>query len=359
MSVKETVHGQTWDLSGQSGANPMMDGDTAKLIEVHRDQEPIPVGLAQFPGNTMLGVHPARDFAYNADVFVDVLYDNKPLHRYTFKVRPLPTLLHGFAADSMRQPIAGLEVALPELNRISITDNDGHFGFGFGEPAQNALPGGRTQLVFNPNQRNPRYGTIQTWANIEEGRLTSTGITAVPNLNPDVPYMSLASGQAQAVLAQGELVLNLSQAQLLFANGKNRGDVHVQFTPIELVNYRGQAGIFPHWLFAFQPQGIAVTGPLALSITLPKLYGSTQYVPADGTPVLLIGADANKQQLVAIGVGQIAQGKVNSVGNVQTPHLDYLGYMLVDPPEQAVLKRYLNQEIDLNQVLQEFSKLQQ
>jgi len=52
-----------YDLSNQQGAG-FTELPDPKLVEVHRDMEPVPGGLALFPGNRMVSFHAGRRFAY-------------------------------------------------------------------------------------------------------------------------------------------------------------------------------------------------------------------------------------------------------------------------------------------------------
>ncbi|HEX6927645.1 MAG TPA: hypothetical protein VF267_00230, partial [Gammaproteobacteria bacterium] len=73
ITVKETVHGMDYDLSVPQGAGY---GDLPEpvLIEIHRDMENVEGNLALYEGDRFVSFHPARRFAYGANIFVDVSY---------------------------------------------------------------------------------------------------------------------------------------------------------------------------------------------------------------------------------------------------------------------------------------------
>ncbi len=122
LSVKQTAHGLTWDLTGEQGASPIMDSNTFKLVQVDIDQQPVAGGRSTLPGGRSLAFYPAQDFVYGATVFVDVSLDRQMLDRFSSQVRPLPTLVQGFVADSLRQPLVGIEVSLPDLDRRAVAN---------------------------------------------------------------------------------------------------------------------------------------------------------------------------------------------------------------------------------------------
>jgi hypothetical protein len=242
-------------------------------------------------------------------------------------------------------------VSLPDLGLTQTTDSNGSFAFGFGLPASRALPGGRHRVVFNPGMGNPRFGTTEQWANVEEGRLNRMGATTLQVLNRDEPFRHVASGQSQAVLAAGDLVMDLSAAQLAFANGRGEGDVQMEFLTIEKVPFPALGSAMPNWVFATQPGGVKISGQVGVTINAPTLYGDHSYLPATGTLVVMVGFDSNARQLVPVGVGRIDGTRISSVKPLPLGSLDYLGYAFVEPAQQAMLEQYRNGEIDLSTLI--------
>ena len=357
IAVRETVHGETYDLSAQQGSNPTLDGNTARIVRVDHDQQTVNGGLSVFPGNRTVAFYAQRDFAYGATVFVDVIYAGESLGRLSYQVRPLPTLAQGFVADSLMQPVPGIEVSLPDLGRTAVTDSQGNYSFGFGDSADNTLPGGRQRLVINPGLKDRGFGTVEMWANLEQGRLTQLELAVVPILNTAEPFRRISGGQAQAVLAAGELTLGLGGAGLLFPDSARSGEVHVQMLPRHLVPFSAAPSVTPHWLFAVQPAGIRVSGGLTASMAMPALYGSHNYIPENGTRVLMIGFDAATKQLVPIGIGRIENRQVIAIGTLQTGSLDYIGYALKDADAQAVIARHETGQINFQQMVAELNRL--
>jgi hypothetical protein len=353
LQVFETAHGLSY-AAPEKGAGITALSEV-KLVEVHRDHEPVPGGVSHLPNNTMAAFYPERDLAYGATVYIDVIYDNQELARASFSTRPLPTFIQGFVADQFRTPLAGIDIEIKELGRKATTDSNGTYGFGFGDTAAETISGGRYRVVVNPNLRNRAFGTVERWINVEGGRLNSVGMTLLPILNPAEPFRPISSGQQTALLAAGDLNLNLSDAELNFPDGRDQGDVHVQFMQLGQIAVTFLPSATPNWAFAVQPIGIEVSGQVALTITMPQLYGSHDYVAGIGQRVILIGLDADALQVVPVGVGRVDvdNNKVTSEGEVALERLDYLGYALVDLENQEILERFANGEISLNQMIGE------
>jgi len=353
IEVLETVHGLNY-AALEKGAD-ITRFNQIELVDVHRDREPVPGGLSHFPGNTMAAFYPQRDFAYGATIYVNVLVNDEALSRSRFTIRPLPTFIQGFVADQFMQPISGIVIEIPELGRRAVTDGNGSYGFGFGDQAEETLPPGRYRAVINPDLGNRTFGTAERWVNVEDGRLNSVGMTLLPVLNPDEPFRHIASGQPQAILAGGEVSLALPDAVLHFPDGRDQGNVHVQLMKREQIVYPSLPSATPHWVFALQPMGVEVSGPVDLTFVMPPLYGSHDYVARVGERVLLIGYDPEALQLVPVGVGRVDTdtNKVSSEGEVALQRLDYLGYALVDAEKQVLLGRFAGGEISLRQMIGE------
>ena len=350
VEVRETVHGETYDLEANRGQQAIGDGGEAKLVAVHRDRELVTGRLAVTPDNRAVVFYPGREFAYGAQVYVDIIYDGKSLFRFGYAVRSLPTLFSGAVTDELGQPLAGITVTLPSQGRSAITDRYGAYSFGFEVSAVDALKAGRQRVVINPGLQDRRYGSIEQWANIQAGHYTQLPGIMLPVLNPEVPFQRISGGQSQAIMANGDLELNLGAARLVFADGRNSGDVHVQFLERQEVPYRSQTVANPLWLFGIQP-GVRVEGSVGFSMRMPPLFGSYDYLPEDGTLVLLVAFDQENLNLEPIGVGRVEAGRVVSDGPVRMTSLNYLGYVLLEEAAQDLLSRYRNGEIGLEQLI--------
>jgi hypothetical protein len=355
IKVFETAHGLNY-VPPEPGAGLTRLSDI-KLEEVHRDHEEVTGGVAHFAGNHMVAFYPNHDFAYGAKVFVNIDYNDQELSRTSYHIRKLPTFIQGFVADQFMQPVEGIAVEITELNRQTLTDANGSYGFGFGDPADQDIPSGRYRAVINKGLQNRSFGTVERWISVEEGRLNSVGLTPLPILNPDEPFRRIGSGDEQAILAAEQLRLNLSEASLNFPDGRTSGDVHVQVMKIEQVAYPVLPSVMPHWVFAVQPMGVEVAGNVGLTIDMPALFGNHEYLQVIGERVVLIGFDPDVMQIVPVGVGKVdADNKrVVSQGQVALERLDFLGYALIDHSKQPILERLERGEIGLRQMVGELA----
>ena len=101
------------------------------------------------------------------------------------------------------------------------------------------------------------FGSVERWLDVQGGRANRSEPIKLPILNPEVPFIHLAGG-ASAVAAGGDLELDLTQAQLLFPDGRSSGEAHIQFMMGNAISVRAEGYAMPHWVFATQPGGIQV-----------------------------------------------------------------------------------------------------
>lgn len=346
MSVVETAHGKLFEEQ-EEGAD-LTQLSVVALVDVDREREPVP-GIAQnLPGNRLITFYPSRDYAYGGTVFVDLRYDGEELAHSKFSIRPLPTLVHGFAANQLLIPLQGIEVFLPDLNRTAISNDDGSWNFGFGEPAELRIAPGRYRALFNPKRKNERFGMVERFVEIQAG-LGYAGTVLVPELNRAEPFRHIASNQvAVASLASGDLQLDLHEASFVFPDGQPEGDVHVQLLAGSQVGHVHVDGARPDWVFGIQPAGVHVQGPIGIRIVLPKLDDSHAYVAGLPEHMLLVGLDAKSLQIAPMGVVRLEPGthSVVSAGPVHLSRLDYIGLAITAATPQA-LGQYAAGEIDL------------
>jgi hypothetical protein len=257
------------------------------VVDVDRYMGPVSGALAYCPANRYVTFHARRRFAYGADVFVEASYQGDELSRFGYAVKPIPTLAAGVLVDQLAEAVGGLHVTLPDLGLGTTTDANGTYVFRSGD--QGDLPGGRHRLVVNPGLGNPLYGTLEAWANVEQGRVNSLPTLVVPLLKPAVPFVQVAGGEAQTLPAGGNLALDLSNAILLFPDGQPLGNVHAQFLAGSQGSFPPAGTAVPHWVYAVQPAGVQVDGTVGVTIQMPSLYGGHEYVPPDGTLVVMLG----------------------------------------------------------------------
>ncbi len=334
VQVRETLHGHTYVNNDPPGVD-FLRAAGYQLQEVHRDLEPVPGVVSVLPGNQSAGFYPSRHYGFHADIYVDVNYDGNELGRFLFKVRRLPTFIVGGVKDQFGQPLKGIRVTL--AGRTAVTNGDGGFAFGFQEQPGREISGGRHQLVINPEFASPGYGTAVRSVNVQEGRRNELPLLTLTELHPEVPFQLIASGRPDVRLAGDELQLDLSEARLLFANGRTSGEAQVQFFPYEQLGTAVLPGAQPLWAFATQPRGIRVEGKVGIGIQMPALAGGYEYILPDTEYVVLVGFDPEREVISPIGIGRIDNHRVVSVGKVPLQTLDYIGYALVVPSLQPLL----------------------
>jgi len=343
--VRETANGQTYINNDVPGVS-FLQAKGYQLQEVSRNSALVSGDKGLLPGDNVIAFYPNEDFAYSGKVFVTAHYQGAELARFNFEVRPLPTFLSGNVLDQLNQVVTDVTVEIPQLNRTTTTNSDGVFSFGAGDTNTQSLPGGAYELVINPDFKNPNFGIITRTVIIEQGRKNDIPQMRLPMLDQEIAFMPIESGK-QHILAAGELSLDLSQAQVTFPNGAHSGLGHVSFMEITDTDVMASPKAFPGWVFAVQPMGITVSGQSSVSIAMPKIYNSHQYVPANGTYLVLVGRNGDANALQPIGVGEIDGYNVVSVQQLDLKRLDYIGYAFVADEKQQDLARFANGELSL------------
>ena len=352
VSVRETIHGLTYVNNDAAGAD-FLDAEGFVLEQVDRDLSPIAGTVDLLPGGEAVAFYPERQFAFNADIFVDVSYDGVELSRTRFKVREVPTFVIGAVLDQFGQPVPGVEVSLPLVDRITTTNTDGAFAFGFQESGEQIIPGGQTQLVVNPDSRLPRYGMHTSTINLQRNRRNSLNTIVLQEMNLDIPFQQVSSGQIVS-LAQGDLVLDLTSARVLFDRGRTSGRIHSQFLIFDQISADIRPGFLPHWVFSVQPRGIRVEGEVGLEFTIPELNGNRDYIVNDEfTYVVMLAYNADTEVIEPIGIGEIDNTKIRSIGKLAVNSMDYFGYALVNPDLNNLLKDISEGKRSLSRLLAE------
>ena len=352
VEVLETLHGRTYVNDDAPGTN-FLEAKGAELEAVHRDRVPVPGEITLMPGNRGLAFFPARHYGFNAQIYIEVGYDGETLERYRFKVRPLPTFITGGLNDQFGQPLAGVDVTLPELGLATETNDDGAFSFGFNARPDERIPGGRHELVINPGFKTPGYGSERTTVSVQSGRRNQVGVLQVPELSDNAPFQRVSASQQRLSLAGGDLAIDVSNAQLLFQQGRTSGEIQVQFFPFSHLAVEMMPGFTPLWAYATQPRGVEVDGPVGLRIKMPRLRGGYDYIPEGTERVVLLGLDTDRDVLAPVGIGRIDNHIVISDNGVDLDTLDTIAFAIVPPRFQPLLEAVAAGEKSLNQLIAE------
>ena len=354
LDIRESVNGLTITVEREKNPSDFPSVSNAEPVQVNRVQEVVPGQSGFLPGNTVAIFHPSRIFAYGAEVFVTVRYDGEPLSRSNFRVRAIPTFLQANVIDQQGQPLKGIPVEIPDKGLKTTTNANGSFSFGFGLAPERQLSGGEIKLVFNRGNQVADFAEVSKYLHLETGHLNRVGGTQLPLLNPNIAYRPIKSNQAEAVLAKGELQLDLSQAQLLFPNGRNQGGVHVQFTPSQAISHNSLPYAIPQWLFAVQPAGIEVSGTIGVTIEAPALKGGYDYLVVDRFYVLMVGLDPRTLTIVPTGVG-LMDNKIVTATLSRQQSLDYIGYAMV-AIDQQILEDVYEGRLSLEELIVELEQ---
>ncbi len=350
IQLNETVHGFNYINTDPPGLDSM-NAKGYVLQEVDLDYDPVPGVFSLLPGNTTAIFYPQRELAYNADLYATINYDGQEILRRHFKIRPRPTFIEGILLDNLGQPVTGVEVSLTDLQRVTTTDSEGGYSFGFGDNAENNIPGGLHEVTVNAGLKDIRFGSIRTRINIQQGARNVIPAYTLPLLNQEIPF-SYINSHATQIFNGGELSLNTEQVDLQFPNDSNEGPVHVQFLPGNSIQIPAfNEAYIPHWVYSIQPSGIKVEGDLSIDLELPTYRQSYDYAPKEGELVLLLGNNENSSHLIPVGVGEAITGNhVHSVGITHFKLLDTIALSQVMPEQRLDLRAYQQGEIDLQEL---------
>ena len=298
------------------------------IIYVNLYSSPVTGSTSRFDSQSMMIFYPEQTLYYGATVFVDVEHEGQTLSRFSFEIQALPTRLTGVLTDTLGESLSDVEVSLPELSLLTRTDSNGNFDFGAGEEVQVPIASGRYRLLINPGQDNPALGTIEQWATVRQGRLNTIGRLSVPRIDSDEPFVPLSGGR-QLSLSDGAIQLDLSEATLRFADGRDAGNAQVQMLLSPQLPHRFSPAAMSLFAWHLQPSGIEVNGDVSLTINIPPFRGGYEHVPPEDLRVALIGFDSQSKQLVPVGTGRVEGRQIKSTGRLALSSLDYLAYAVV------------------------------
>ena len=354
VKVYETLHGKTYLNLDPAGLD-FINAKGYQLMDVHRDRELVTGGISVLPDGKIIAFYPSRQFGFSGTLYVDIKYNSEELTHFTFKVRKLPTFVIGGIADQFGQPLSGITVTLPELGRTTITNNDGGFAFGFQEPAGKEIPGGRYKLNINPDFATQGYGTQVRSINLQEGYKNEIPIIRLTELHPSIPFQLVSSHQAEASFVGDALRFDFSEARLLF-DGRTSGQLQYQFFQYDQLGTAVAPGAWPQWMYAGQPRGVEVEGKVGITMNIPQRDGSYDYIPGVIRYVFIMGYNPEREVIEPVGIGEITNHQVVSVGKVALKTLDFVGYAWVHPDFQVRMEAVANGQVPLQQLISELQQ---
>jgi hypothetical protein len=350
VEVYETAHGKTWEYTDDSGTE-FYEAIGFELVDVERNYEPMTYELQSINSGKTILVNYSREPAYGATMHVEVTYNGESLNRYQYQTEELPTLVSVIVRDQYDSAVSGIWVTFEDEK--SVTDDDGFVQFGY--DVDSPYSTGEYQLEINPSLINPEYGETKLTVDIDGGRLNELGVLPIPYLNPEIGATYIKSGENHTLL-NGEVLLDLTDARVVFPDGSTEGSVHVQFNTSGY-NYYMHGLVTPPWLFSFQPLGIELSGNPEIQLKLPTINYSYDYLPDDGTLGLLFAVDESKELIQPMGVAERNgnYAKIISVESIEV--LDHIGVLFMWDDYQPILERYRDGEISLNVMIALMSEL--
>jgi hypothetical protein len=166
-----------------------------------------------------------------------------------------------------------------------------------------------------------------------------------------LPIAPLESGRSNVILASGDLQLDLTQAQVSFADPRSGGEALAKLARSREIAFLGPKHLVAAFGYLVQPARTTVSGALRVSMKLPTSNGSYDYVPELGDWVAIVALDPVALQLVPVGVGRVDPARllIESRGVLDIRRLDFIG-VVFSKPAQASLEAYANGELDLAQL---------
>ncbi|MCP3669449.1 MAG: hypothetical protein GY814_03230, partial [Gammaproteobacteria bacterium] len=343
----ETVHGFTYVDADAAGVDSI-HAKGYQLEIVNRDYESVPGIYSLLSNEKTVVFYPQRDLAYDADIYLIVNYDGNEMVRRHFKVRPRPTFIEGTVVDNLSQAIAGVEVSIPELNRIVSSDKKGAYAFGYGDSAAQNIPSGNYSVIVNAGLKDHRFGSYNGFINVQQGNKNIVNNINLSLLNSEVPFSYISSGELNVINAN-EIQLDASNASYQFNSGDAEGAIHLQFLPYSSLNTPAfKIDYSPLWAYAVQPSGVSVIGDLQVEFALPKYQGSYDYAPDEGELLVLLGNSEDNTHLVPVGVAETLAGhRIRSVATTQFNNLNLIAYARVTFEQIADLAAYKAGDLDL------------
>ena len=155
------------------------------------------------------------------------------------------------------------------------------------------------------------------------------------------------------IFADNDLKLDMTNAELIFPDGRTSGNVHVQpMSPMQIPYVILDSASGP-LLYNIQPMGILADGKINIELNLPKQNSSYEYLDYLTDYMLFTGLDPESMQIVPVGVGVIDKDtkKLISAIPLSIERLDYIGCAFVPASKVESVEQYINKEINIKQLI--------
>ncbi|MDO6762039.1 carboxypeptidase-like regulatory domain-containing protein [Agarivorans sp. 1_MG-2023] len=347
VKVLETLNGHTY-VNNDAPGTDFLQAKGYTLQQVFRNREPVDTNLALLPSATTAAVYPSSPLGYGATIEVEVVYAGKTLSRHQFTTRPLPTLITGAVSDQFNQTLAGIKVEVPALQLVTTTNADGGFAFGYQDSANESIAAGTYTLIVNRAMNTPGISEERYQLTVKSQRLNERGLLRVSQINTALPAEFISSGNANTVLAGGDVTLDLSNATVLFPEGFNNGHVYMQLAQLSTINAPIMPEFAPLWAFAAQPKDIQIEGLVGTRFKLPKYQESYDYLSFVGNYMMLVAYNSAKGVISPIGVAEITDTQhLITPLPVALSSLNYVGASWIPHEQQSLAEQVANGEASL------------
>jgi hypothetical protein len=342
INITETASGEVYKLGTQG----------IIYDQINHSNKPVTGSLVFFPDNSTVSFNSHKGFINNSQISVEIICEDIIINS-AFSIRPQPTLIHGVVLNPLQKPIADISVEIPKLGRKTMTDNNGNFSIGIEDEVDKIIPSGNYRFIINNNLANKNYATFEFDADITRERFNRLSIIKLPILNSQTPFAQIISGQEEAILSGGNLILDLSQVTLSFQDGRNQGNIHTQLQKMNEFMYSGMLTMIPEWMYLISPGRINVTGNIGLTFKVPKINNNYDHLANIGERVILLGLSRETLMIMPIGVGKVnlLTKQIISQGRVNLKSLDYLGYKIVGLEKQSAMELYADDKINIQTLI--------
>ena len=351
ITARRTLNGMTYLNLDEPGTDFLYaKGHQLQEVNVHR--EAISGGISMLNEDSVALLYPDNSLGYSATVSWEVSYDGEEVGRYNFTTRELPTFIQGGVIDTLGQQRSNVTVELKELGLVTKTNNDGSFSFGYQLPANENIAAGNYTLRINGSDKDSSLGTAEYPITVSGSRRNKLPLIRVPNVDQQIDWNPVISGQNSIYLADGDLKIHRSDTQINIPS--NQKALHVQFIPAEYSVRNIMQGLPVNWFYQIQPFGVTTIGAIELEIRLPKRNGTYNYlamIDGEARYSLLVAYNPDKDLIEPIGVGKIEDYVFTTDRPVRPPSLDYIGFTYPMPNNQPYFKEYLKGSMSFSELV--------
>ncbi|PHR94591.1 MAG: hypothetical protein COA78_32030 [Blastopirellula sp.] len=350
VEIRQSVQGKSYvNTDDRQAKFYEQRGDV--LTNVSLDREPVTVNVSLLPGEQMLAFYPVERLAFGARVDVVVTHNSQELNKFRYRTAVLPTLLNGRVIDVYMQPLDGVKVKLGSEYE-TITDDEGAYTFGYAGQAE--LKSGEYTLSINSGLDVKTYNNKIKMVNVRDqviNKVSSIILSKIDKASIGIHY----KGQESLSLSDGELKLNLSEAELEIPEEYN-DSISATFLSTSQLPYPAKP-YRPWFMYQITPSGVTHNGNIAIEFNQPAYLGSYDYLDTvkDQAYVLLMASNLLTEEIEIVGVGLVDGLTIKSQALVHLNDLDLLGFVYTSIKHQQTLADYAAGIINIHQLRSAFN----